>query len=387
MKLHKTKENEIYYYYLKNGDKRYMYRHKYVDVLGKRKEKKKSGFKTEKEALRSLLEVKASILSGNSYHIENSQMTVSHLLDAWIETKKRSWKISTLVSSEHIINNHIKPIIGHYKLKKLTASIYEREFINKKLDDGFKPNSVHRYHTLFKTAINFAVDEEILLRNRFTKIKIDKDEQLNNFLSPSELNTFLEHAKRISDITEWTLTLLLAYSGMRKGEAFALKWHDVDFNNKTIAISKTRDHNGIRSPKTKNSYRTIEIDDAVINQLSHYHKHCKKIKLSYGERSKENDYIFISVSDGQPVYGNYINDFFSKIYEQVDMKEITPHGLRHTHATILIDMLVPPTDIAKRLGNSLEMVYNVYAHSFEKAENKTVSAFSNGLTGAKFGAN
>jgi len=68
------------------------------------------------------------------------------------------------------------------------------------------------------------------------------------------------------------------------------------------------------------------------------------------------------------------------------MKEIISYGLRHTHATILIDMLVPPTDIANRLGNSLEMVYNVYAHSFEKAENKTVSAFSNGLTGAKFGA-
>src|SRR5699024_1349730 len=111
---------------------------------------------------------------------------------------------------------------------------------------------------------------------------------------------------------------------------------------------------------------------------------CKKIKLSYGVRSKEDDYIFISVSDGQPVYGNYINDFFSKIYEQIDMKEITPHGLRHTHATILIDMLVPPTDIANRLGYSLEMVYDYYAHAFEKGENKTVSAFSNGLIGAKF---
>src|SRR5699024_5229704 len=100
MKLHKTKEKEIYYYYLKNGDKRFMFRHKSGDVLGKRKEKKKSRFKTEKEALRSLLEVQASILNGNSYHVEHSQMTVSHLLDAWIETKKRSWKISTLVSSE-----------------------------------------------------------------------------------------------------------------------------------------------------------------------------------------------------------------------------------------------------------------------------------------------
>src|SRR5699024_2104950 len=156
-----------------------------------------------------------------------------------------SWKISTLVSSEHIVNTHIKPIIGHYKLKKLTASIYEREFINKKLDDGFKPNSVHRYHTLFKTAINFAVEEEILLRTRFTKIKIHKKEQLSHFHSPNELNTSQEHDKRTGNITECTMTLLPADYGMRKSKAFALKWHDVDFDNKTKTISHTRDHNGI----------------------------------------------------------------------------------------------------------------------------------------------
>jgi len=393
MKLHKTKENEIYYYYLKNGDKRYMYRHKYVDVLGKRKEKKKSGFNTKKEALRSLLEVQAAILNGDSNQIEHSQMTVSQLLDIWLDTKKRSWKASSFNNNKVVIENHLKPMIGHYKISKLTAATYEREFINKKIDNGFKPNSINRYHTLFKTAVNFAVDEDIISKNRFSKVKVDTHDQLDNFLTPSELKTFLEHANKVGDLTEWTLAFLLAYSGLRKGEAYALKWSDIDFDNNTIKIQATRDFYGFRAPKTKGSYRTIEIDIAVMNQLSRYLNHCKKAKMTYGVQNKTSDLVFISMHDNQPVDCNYINRFFERLYSTIEqdykvkLKRITPHGLRHTHATILIDMLIPPPDIAERLGNSLEMIYNVYVHSFKKTENKSVSAFSNGLTGAKFGAN
>ncbi len=84
------------------------------------------------------------------------------------------------------------------------------------------------------------------------------------------------------------------------------------------------------------------------------------------------------------VYAAYLNEFFRKLYRHlklrdVTLKKISPHGLRHTHATILIDELVPPTDIADRLGNTLEMIYRVYAHSFKKIENKTVIAFGNRL--------
>src|SRR5699024_11549032 len=79
MKLQKTKENEVYYYYLKNGDKRFMFRHKYVDNLGKRREKKKSGFKTQKDALRYLLVVKTTILSGKNNQIKHMNINVSHI--------------------------------------------------------------------------------------------------------------------------------------------------------------------------------------------------------------------------------------------------------------------------------------------------------------------
>lgn len=385
MKLYKTKiDDEIYYYYLKNGEKRFMYRHKFVDSLGKRREKKKSSFKTEKEALRSLLEVKASILSGQTRHIEHSQMTVSNWLDIWYETKKRGWKVSTKRINKNAIS-HLKRLIGKYKLNSLHSTTYEREFINKLLDDGFKPHSIIGYHETFKTAINSAVEDEILLKNRFVNIRIEHNKDLDNFLTPEELDKFLNAAEKYGDITEYTLTLLLAYTGFRKGEAHGLMWKNIDFQNKTVTVERTRDDDGVRSPKTKNSYRTIEVDDIVIKQLEKYQKWCIKIKFSLGMQfDKENDYVFITENNIDGVYAAYINYFFNFLYRKlksnnVNIKRITPHGLRHTHATILIDELIPPTDIADRLGNTLEMIYRVYAHSFKKIENKTVIAFGKRL--------
>lgn len=387
MKLHKTKiDDEVYYYFLKSGSKRFMYRHKYYDSLGKRREKKKSSFKSEKSALKELLEVKAALLSGQSRHIEHSQMTVSQWLDIWYETKNRTWEISTKKSNMNSIR-HLKRLIGNRKISTLSRSAYEREFINKMLDEDFEPQSVKGYHEALITALNSAVEDEILIKNKFSGIKFDIHKELDNFLAPDELNTFLNAVEKYGNLTEYTLTLLLTYTGFRKGEAHGLKWENVDFENNTLTVERTRDDQGTRTPKTKNSYRTIEVDNLVIAQLKKYQKWCIEIKLSQGlQLDKVKDYVFISENHIEGVYAAYINLFFDRVYKElklndVKLKRITPHGLRHTHATILIDELVPPTDVADRLGNTLEMIYRVYAHSFKKIENKTVIAFGNRLMG------
>lgn len=90
------------------------------------------------------------------------------------------------------------------------------------------------------------------------------------------MNIILDLAKKISKITNYTLLLLLASTGMRKGEAHALKWNNINYRKKTIKIEHTRDYLGVRSPKTKNSYREIPIDDILIRQLKLYHTWCKK---------------------------------------------------------------------------------------------------------------
>lgn len=389
MKLHNTKiDDEIYYYFLKNGEKRWLYRHKYYDSLGKRREKKKSGFKTEKAALRSLLEVKTTLLNGEIKLVENDQITVSQWLDIWYNMSASAWKITTKRNRKSVIKNLIKPLIGSYKLNILDRPTYQKAFIDKLESKNYKTSTIRAVHVIFKTAVNAAIDEEILVRNRFNKVNIPLEESYSingNFLTPEELNKLLTIARNTTNDTSYSLLLTLAYTGMRKGEALGLRWSDIDFNDSSVTISRTRDNNGVRTPKTKNSYRTIIIDDILLSQLKKYKLWCKKRKLMFGGRIENDDHIFLS-THGNPLTETVINRTLNRLIENHQLKKITVHGLRHTHATILMNNNLPSKVIAERLGNTPHMIDNIYGHVLKEMEDKAVMIFGESLIGAKTGA-
>lgn len=297
-------------YITKNGEEKWGFRYKYYDSLGRRKELNRRGFRSENDAYRALLEFKTSIANGEVKKVEKSNLTVGEWLDIWYKTYKNDWKITTRTQREMAIRIVMKPLLGKYKLQKLDKATYKRAFINKLLND-YKPSTVKLFHTLFKIAINAAVDNEILTRNRFNNISIPNDEVEkgrvgNNFLTAEELHILLETAKKHENITNYTLILLLAYTGLRRGEACGLRWESIDFKNKTLKVDRTRDNKGIRSPKTKNSNRIILIDELLIKQLKLYKKWCKKTLLSFGKHLKENDFVFISHQSGKPITDNTI---------------------------------------------------------------------------------
>jgi integrase len=379
MKLTKSKKDpELYHYLNAKGEKLWCYRHRYYDSLGKRKEKSKQGFKTEKEAYRSLLEVKANTLNGVVKKVDHSNFSISEWLDIWYETHKNDWKITSQIQRENAIKYQMKPLLGKYKLADLDKTTYKRVYINELLKT-YKPSTVRLFHRLFKVAINAAVDDEIIPRNRFNKISIQGNESFDNFLMADELNLFLAAAKRLENITNYTLILLLAYTGLRKGEAYGLRWENIDFEAKTLTVDRTRDNKGVRTPKTKNSYRSILIDNDLAAQLKIYRTWCKETKLSFGLRLTDDDYIFISYQSGSPVTDNTLMYCFDRIIKNTGIKRITPHGLRHTHATLLIGQRIPVKVIADRLGNTPQMILDIYGHSFKDLEEESVLAFEQAL--------
>ncbi|MFB6467649.1 tyrosine-type recombinase/integrase [Cytobacillus sp. Hz8] len=388
MKLYKTKKDpELYYYVNAKGEKMWCYRHRYYDVFGNRKEKYKQGYKNENEAYRDLLKVKASILNGEVKQVESSNLTVSEWLDVWFETHKNEWKISSQLQRKNAIKYQMKPLLGKYKLAELDKSTYKRVYINKLLKT-YEPSTVQLFHRLFKIAINAAVDDEIIPRNRFNKISIPKEEKvIENFFTAEELNLFLDAAKKCENITNYTLILLLAFTGLRRGEALGLKWKNINFQDRTLTVERTRDNKGERTPKTKNSYRTILIDDTLVNQLKIYQTWCKKTKLSFGLYLKDDDFVFISYQSGTPITDGALLYSFRRILKKTGLKRITPHGLRHTHATLLIGQRIPVKVIADRLGNTPQMIFDIYGHSFKELEEESVIAFSESLkaTGGGFG--
>lgn len=392
MKLYKhPKEQEIYHYFNAKGEKLWMFRDKFYDSTGKRKEKKKSGFTTEKAALKALLEVKAATLRGDTKHIENDNMTVSQWLDIWFEANKNKWKPTTIHQRESIIRLRIKPLIGSFKLTKLNKITYQKAFINV-LEKDYEPSTVKISHRIFSIAINAAVEDEILPRNKIRGISLPSERQKlveKKFLTPQKLKTFLDYAKDNLDISYYAAYLTIAYTGIRKGEAMGLQWRDIDFENRTISIARNRGEFGLGSTKTVNSERTIKVDELLIQHLRAYQKTLKPVLLSFGKKLKEDSFVFLSIQSGEPLTAWSLSHFFNKTIQGAGLPKTTIHGLRHTHCTILLNNGIPVKAIAERLGNTPEMIHTIYGHILKELEDVSVSVFTSALetSGAITGVN
>lgn len=379
-----SKEKEVFSYQNSKGTL-WMYRHKYYDrVTGKRKEKKKSGFKTEKAAIKALLEVKAQTLRGETKSLEHDNLTVAQWLNIWYEMNEKKWKAGTKAQRKNIIDTRIKPRIGHYKLQKLDRASYQRGFINDMEKEKYSAATIKLTHNIFMIAINAAIEEEFLMRNKLKKAILPESEQETNakFLTEAELDLLLKDVKENENITSNILFHVLAFTGARKGEVLGLQWQDINFVDQTITIQRTRHAKQVNTPKTKHSYRTILVDPDIIAQLETYKNWCKKTLFKYGQRLKGDSFVFIN-NNGEAISSIYSNDVLRRIIKRTGIPEIVIHSLRHTHATILLNRGLEVKLIAERLGNSPDMIYKVYGHILKDLEQQAVQIFSASLASVK----
>ncbi|WP_329600443.1 site-specific integrase [Lysinibacillus sphaericus] len=126
----------------------------------------------------------------------------------------------------------------------------------------------------------------------------------------------------------------------------------------------------------------------VIAQLEAYKKALKPILFKYGQKLESFTFIFLSIGSCKPLAPTGVNANFNRMISLAGLLKTTVHGLRHTHATILLNNGIPVKAIAERLGNTPEMVHTVYGHILKELEDKTVNVFSETLlqSGAKSGA-
>ncbi|KOS64666.1 site-specific integrase [Lysinibacillus agricola] len=379
--LNPTKKENIYWYLNTDKTKKFAYRYRFYDHNGKRREKKRQNFNTSLEAERALTAIKATILNGGEKIVVNENMIVSQWVEIYFERKLPHWQGTTPKSYRNIINNYITPLIGQYKLSRLTKNIYQSEFVDKLVPIA-APKSIETYHNFFVGCINAAVEDEILERNRILKAELPRikkqnnDEVEGNYLTPTELEYLLQCVKRSCDMSRYTLIAILAATGMRRGEAKALRWSEIDFENKLIYINRTRDALGERSAKTLNSIRSIDMTYDLALLLERYRKWCIERKLAYGKQQQDDDLVFISKTC-KPLNQNAARLTLLQMHEIYDVKLISPHGLRHTFATISIASGTPPTSIAKILGMTTSTLFKTYAHSFVEKEKQAMQIISN----------
>ena len=358
------KRDKDLFTYKEDGVQKYAYRHRYKNQFGKWSEKSKTGFLNENDAYKQLLQVKAQVVEEDFRELDASTLSVARWIDMYIESKRNEWKPNTLTNRLLYAKKHLKPLIGHFKLGKLDRVTYIQAFINPMLETH-EPGTVRGIHDFFKQVINAAIDVEILKRNRFTKIQIKTPENpAANFMTAEQLALFLQTMKDDGNRTAYMIAQVLAHTGMRIGEALGLQWKDIDFELGTVTIKRTRDQYGPRTPKTKNSYRTIHLPANTLNELERYKTYCKKVLLRNGEKFKESNFVFISNETGAPYGTTSFRSVLRRMSKKVGFK-VRAHTFRHTFATILISKGIDVVAVAAILGNTPKMVLQVYAHVIE----------------------
>ena len=229
------------------------------------------------------------------------------------------------------------------------------------------------FHHQLKSAILDAVDEGLIDRDPTRKVIIkgkDPRQKKIKFLNQFELHTLIKSLDLGNKINFDWLILLIAKTGMRFSEALGLTPKDFDFSHQTVSINKTWDYKekcGFQQTKNKSSVRKIQLDWMVVSQFAGLIKNIP-----------EDQPIFIN----KDIYNSTINSILARHCKKANIPVITIHGLRHTHASLLLFAGVSIASVAKRLGHaSMTTTQKVYLHVIQELENKDVDLVMRSLSG------
>lgn len=375
-------------YKAKKSKTGYLYKVRIYRVIdGKRHDYFKSGFKTRREAKEHEAIIYHKKLTGELTELlKASERTFEEVFEEWFKTYQDTVERTTSVRTDDMFRLHILPTLGNFKISKITPWQCQ-EFITEK---GKTFRNIKQVKSYANQVFNFAVKMKLIAENPMRDITLPKRDhkQSDNFFNVDELHEFLAIVKAEESYKDYALFRLLAYSGLRKGELYSLRWSDIDFDKQILSITKNlgRIRGKAVEKRTKNrfSVRQIPLDDETISILREWKVRSKKEK---GQLSVapliDNDYMFTFVDrDGkiQPLYQDYINYNLKRIIDKHNLKKISPHGFRHTHATLMIEIGVDPVNAARRLGHaSSQMTLDTYSHVTEAGGERTIKKFADYL--------
>lgn len=367
-----------------NGTWRYRIRYK---VNGKHKEVSKSGFRTKREAQVAAHELEQRL--NNGANLQGNNMLVSEYLETWVKIKEKQVKKSTLAKIKRAIRLHILPTFSYYKVTEIKR-IDCITWVNN-MCDKLSVDSAKSYCATLGTALEDAVNDfKLISTNPMRGIKYPRNDKRKNdikFFEKSDLTKLLTIAKNytgsklFTNYQYYVLTVLLARTGLRLGEALALKWTDIDQTKLTVnkTLYRADNKNFITEPKTASSYRDVLLDNKTVQLL-------KSFKIKKAEHSLKNEsyilnknYIFTDVQGDFLKQCNY-RTYFTTICKLAEAPQLSPHALRHSHAVHLLESGSNIKFVSDRLGHStINMTANVYLHVSQKMETDAIKRYENFL--------
>ena len=313
----------------------------YTDYTGCSHQKKKRGFKLQREAKeweRSFLEHQQS----------SPDITFLTLYDNYIEDIEHRLKESTLKGKINVFKNRILPYFKEKPINAITPKDI-REWQNAQIAKKYSNAYLDRINNMMVTIMNYAVLYYHLQENPCNKAgHMGKRTRSMKFWTLDQYNKVLQY---VTDITARIALQVLFYSGMRFGEMLALTLNDLDFENNTITIDKNLPQNskGTVTPKSENGTRVVTMPAAIMEELEAY---TQRLYCLTGEQR-----IFTFTR-------SLIRGTMQRCSKQANVPFIRIHDLRHSPVSLLIDLEFTPHLIAERIGDTVQMVNNTYGHLY-----------------------
>ncbi len=322
---------------------------------GKRKQERKGGFRTQKEAQKSLDELLARVRSGR-YH-PDERKTVGEWLNEWLERKVHAGlRPSTARSYEQHIRTYIAPRIGHKRLRDLKpgdVTQMHREIAAMPNAPG--PATIRRVNATLASALSSAVKAQIVTYNAAKLVDLPKAERPKvNPWEPAQLGAFLDHvaSDRIGPLYEF-----LALTGLRRGEALRLRWRDVDLDRGVIVV---------RQSKTKaGEGRRVNAGPELVGVLLAHKLAQDAERSAWGTAYQDDDLVFAR-EDGQPLDPTTVTKRFRRLAAEAGVRPVRLHDLRHGAASLMLSGGLGMEWVSKRLGHSgIGITIDTYAHMLE----------------------
>ena len=288
----------------------------------------------------------------------------------WITVYKEGAIRSVTMSKYNMAHHWLEKLVPELAIGDLDRFTYQK-LLNDYASEHERQTTMDFHHHL-KCAILDAVDEGLIQRDPTRKAIIKGKtprEKKPKYLNQYELHKLLDDLDLKAEINLDWLLLLIAKTGMRFSEALALTPKDFDLSRQMLSVSKTWDYKGkggFLPTKNESSIRKIPLDWQTVMQFAELVK-----------QLPEDEPIFVKGK----IYNSTINDLLARHCKKVEIPVISVHGLRHTHASLLLFAGVSIASVARRLGHSnMTTTQKTYLHIIQELESKDIDIIMRSLS-------
>jgi len=361
--------------------------------IGEKRRASKSGYKTRAEAEDALSAAMGRVKKKKP--ALSSKAKMSDVCRAWLT--ELDLANSTIYGYQKIVNNHIVPHLGHISIGDLRPNQVAKFYKDLKAGgrrDGkdfggrLSANTVNKIHIVLGAMLQDSVQQGLIPDNPArdgakvkppTKRQILEEAPEETLWSSDELRCFLTWDKEVKADYLYPLWVLLALTGMRRGEVIALRWGDLDFRKQSISIRRSADAAVSKAVKSTKTYlsRVIAIDRVTLSILNDYKSERAKLGPEF---VLPDSYIFGTLKNDLRT-PNDLTARWSRLVrgaqaEFPGLPLVTLKGLRHTHATLLLQAGENPKVVQERLGHSdIRTTLNIYSHVTPTIQREALDRF------------